>query len=180
MNKEQWKDIKYLNGYLISNMGRIMSLPKKTHKKEKIIMIPKKEKNGYLTITINRKTYKLHRLVAEAFIPNPNNYPCVNHKDENKHNNRVSNLEWCTQQYNALHAVNNGKLPHISEEARSRISKAASESNRRPVACITTGHEFRSVRDACKHFNVTSDTVIRSAKKHVPTRNGLQFEYLIK
>lgn len=57
--------------------------------------------NGYKTVTINGKTTYVHRLIAITFIPNPNNLPCINHKDENKSNNNVSNLEWCTYEYNS-------------------------------------------------------------------------------
>ena len=112
--KEVWKDIKGYEGlYKISNYGRIKSLeriiPTKINnndfklKREKILS-PSKSKNGYLRICLfkngNKKTYSIHRLVAQAFIPNPNNLPEVNHKDESKENNRVDNLEWCNNIYN--------------------------------------------------------------------------------
>lgn len=68
--------------------------------------------NGYLNVMLDGKTYLVHRLVAEAFIPNPENLPQVNHKDENKENNRDINLEWCTASYNSNYG-NHGK--NISE-----------------------------------------------------------------
>lgn len=109
---EEWRAVAGYEGlYEVSNLGRVRSLDRvvinklgqRRHIKGQIIKVIPKE-NGYLHINVweNRKPIHkyVHRLVAEAFIPNPNNYPVVNHKDEDKTNNRVDNLEWCTQQYN--------------------------------------------------------------------------------
>ena len=110
MNKEIWKDIPGYEGlYQVSNYGRVKSLSRKRIDREQIlgekIISQRKKKNGYLITTLF-KNYKekkcyVHRLVAQVFIPNPNNLPQVNHKDENKENNNVSNLEWCSQKYNS-------------------------------------------------------------------------------
>lgn len=96
---EEWKDIKGYEGlYQISNEGRIKSL------RTNIIMSPKTDKKGYLVICFsvggNMKSFKVNRLVAEAFIPNPNNLPCTNHKNCIPNDNRVENLEWCDYLYN--------------------------------------------------------------------------------
>lgn len=98
-NIEIWKDIDgYENKYEISTFGRVKSV------KNNLIMKPMIARNGYLIACLwkNNKQSKvcIHRLVAQAFIPNPNNYPEINHIDENKENNNVENLEWCTHVYN--------------------------------------------------------------------------------
>lgn len=89
---------KIYENYLISSNGKIYSL------KSKKVLKPIIQDNGYSYVTIHnnkiQKMFRLHRLVAETFIPNPNNLPQVNHKDENKQNNKVENLEWCTAKYN--------------------------------------------------------------------------------
>ena len=85
-------DLADLADYVISRDGQIFD--KDLHEKKSYI------KNGYYNITINNTMYAVHRLVAMTFIPNPNNYPVVNHIDENKLNNNATNLEWCTQQDN--------------------------------------------------------------------------------
>lgn len=110
---EKWKDIKGFEGkYQISNLGNIKSL-KDNHKRdtEKIKKL-KKAKNGYLyaNLWLKSKAYvrKPHRLVAEHFIPNPNNYPCVNHKNGIKTDSRVENLEWCTYKQNTAHSFEMG------------------------------------------------------------------------
>ena len=93
---EYWKDIKGYEGlYQVSNLGRI--------RKENKIISPWTQL-GYKIVVLWKnkkcKKFRVHRLVAEAFILNPNNYTQVNHKDEDKSNNSVENLEWCTQKYN--------------------------------------------------------------------------------
>lgn len=105
--KEVWKDITHYEGlYQISNLGRVKSFRKSTKfgSPSEYILNPTTKENGYCNVTLygdyGRHKYLVHRLVAEAFIPNPNNYPQINHKDENRLNNEVSNLEWCTAEYN--------------------------------------------------------------------------------
>ena len=109
---EQWKPIKGFEGYEVSNLGRVRSLDRirkaaygRTAQIKGIILsVAKNNTNDYLLVRLNsggRQVHKLvHRLVAEAFVPNPNNLPQVNHKDENPQNNRWDNLEWCDQLYN--------------------------------------------------------------------------------
>lgn len=100
--KEVWKDIKGYEGlYQVSNLGNIKSL-----RTNKNLYYTKSGRNkDYLRVLLvknkKRKMFAIHRIVAEHFISNPNNYPCVNHKDECKSNNVWTNLEWCSEKYNA-------------------------------------------------------------------------------
>lgn len=107
---EEWRYIpEYKGDYIVSNYGRIASLKygrlhfMKLHThKTKIVLVTLTKKGG------SQKTYQVHRLVAKAFIPNPDNLPIINHKDANRSNNHYSNLEWCTQQQNVHHAIKMG------------------------------------------------------------------------
>lgn len=101
---EIWKDV--CDGYKVSNYGRVLSLAKTTirgRKYDKILSASKKD-NGYYTVSINGNNEYVHILVAKAFIDNPNNLNEINHKDEDKSNNRVDNLEWCTKSYNVSYS----------------------------------------------------------------------------
>lgn len=139
INQNIFYTIKDFDNYKIDKCGNIYSV--KTHK-----LLKPHLSYGYYAITFIKegKQYHkyLHRLLAETFIPNPNNYPCINHRDENKLNNKLDNLEWCSYKYNnsynnlnkrrgkAISATihknggphNKGK--HISEETRQKISNS--------------------------------------------------------
>lgn len=117
--EEAWKDIEGFEGlYQVSNKGRVKSLNYHNTKKEKILkpIIGKGYKRVRLYKNKTSKLYAVHRLVANAFLPNQQNLPCVNHKDECRTNNVVSNLEWCTQKYNC----NYGTGIERSSKARSK------------------------------------------------------------
>lgn len=104
--QEIWEPIRGYEGlYEVSNFGNVKSLPRKGTRTNNEYLLKKcTYKTGYEYVLLSnnnkKKKHKIHRLVADAFIPNPNNYPCVNHIDENKQNNNVQNLEWCTVSYN--------------------------------------------------------------------------------
>ena len=114
LNDEIWKNIDGYEGlYKISNIGNVKSLSKfiinspngvSGFQTEERILLPQVDKKGYLYYQLykenKRKCFKAHRLVAIHFIPNPENLPQINHKDEVKTNNTVENLEWCTNSYN--------------------------------------------------------------------------------
>lgn len=109
---EEWKTVKEYPNYEVSNKGKVRSkdrviIRKGVSAKVKGQVLKPSINRGYYRVTVyggNRKIKRqvnIHQLVAETFIDNPNNYPCVNHKDENKANNCVENLEWCTYKYNS-------------------------------------------------------------------------------
>lgn len=112
MKKEYWKPVVGYEGlYEVSNWGRVKGLDRWVKSRWGSIRICKgrimksyTNKSGYLYVVLcknnKHKTYKIHRLVAEAFLPNPDNLPQVNHRDENKLNNNAENLEWCSAKYN--------------------------------------------------------------------------------
>ena len=142
--EEIWKDKKDYEGlYQVSNLGRAKSLDRyikgKGHSlqfKKGRILKPMKDNNGYLKVKLckdgKEKAFTVHRLVAEAFLPNPHNYPCVNHKDENKQNNNVSNLEWCSAQYNNTYGT---RIERVAEKTTNgKCSK--------PVLQYTLNGEF--------------------------------------
>lgn len=122
-------------------------------------------KNGYKFVVIypNKKlnTICVHRLVAIAFLQNPNNLPCVNHKDGNKMNNNVSNLEWCTHQYNNQQAVYQGL-----------------KGDNKPVICIETGKVFISGWECSRQMNITQAGVSAACRGKIKTYKGYHFKFV--
>lgn len=162
---EIFKDIQGYPNYQISNLGRVWS------KKRQIYLKPNKNQSGYLSVCITaingkQKRELIHRLVALAFIPNPNNYPCVNHKDEDKENNTTTNLEWCTKKYN----MNYGSVAE-------KIGKA----NKKAIKCIETGVIYSSGIEAAKALNSTPDMIskVLHHKDRCQTIGGYHLEFVI-
>lgn len=105
---EQWRTIKDYPNYSVSNYGRV-----RNDKRNKLMGF-EIDKGGYARIRLcncgHNKKFWVHRLVAQAFIPNPNEYPCVNHIDEDKQNNNVTNLQWCTHKQNNNYGTRNKRI----------------------------------------------------------------------
>ena len=116
MLNEVWKPVKDFEGlYEVSNLGRVKTLPRSRVKGG--ILKPSTNKWGYLNCILwkngKRKFFPIHRLVADAFIPNPEGKSTINHIDCDRKNNRAENLEWCTQKENVNHSVNLGHYENV-------------------------------------------------------------------
>ena len=196
--EEVWKDIVGYEGlYQVSNYGRVKSLDKIDskgyHRREKILRTPS-SKDGYcqtgLTKEGIRKMYKVHRLVADAFISNPKNKPQVNHIDGNKTNNHITNLEWVTRAENMKHAykigLTKGNKGHKhSEKTKNRMSNSHKDKYGIKVICITTGEVFSSIRTASQNTNATENGISLCCKgkqnysgKSLVTNEKLSWQYL--
>lgn len=158
--KEIWKDVKNYEGlYQVSNLGNVKSNQK--------ILKPNKTHNGYLNVRLYKdnkvKGYGIHRLVAEAFIPNVDNLPQVNHIDGNKKNNNVKNLEWCNAEYNQLHAIKNGMV---------KIHKV--------MQYDLNGNfikEWESIKLIAKHYNTSHVNIVNCCNGKIKTSNNFIWKY---
>lgn len=143
---EIWKDIKDYEGlYQVSNLGRVKSLKRKYVLTDKIL-IPRIDTDGYALINLSNRnkktTFKIHRLVAQAFIPNPKNLPEINHKDENKLNNKVENLEWCTAEYNNAYGTRHSMYKVLPQNQKNNPYTS------KVIQCIETGIIYPSISEA--------------------------------
>lgn len=120
---EIWKDIKGYEGtYQISNLGSVKSFIGKTKILKNSKPIKRKDGNySYPKVQLKGKTYRIHRLVALAFIPNPENKSEVNHKDKNINNNTLDNLEWCTEYENRIHKLGLPNMEIFSKQIKKHI-----------------------------------------------------------
>ena len=171
----------YEGFYEVSNLGRVKRLPYQSigrtigKKKEYIRKFPERVMkaticvNGYYRVTLSKdgkQFYKhIHRIVAETFIPNPDGLPCINHKDENKTNNNVDNLEWCSYSYNNNYG-----------NARKKRSESYRLNNKRPVEMLSLSGEvirkFSSVREAAIFVNGSPLSIDRAIKRTRKTAYG--------
>lgn len=155
---ENWRPIKDFPGYLVSNLGRVKSLGRNyKYGAHGDMILATNDRRGYRGVVLYRNGERhckaIHRLVAEAFIPNPYNWPCVNHKDENRTNNNANNLEWCTYEYNSNYGT-----------ATEKISKNVS---RRVIQYTKSGEKIReweSMTMASKHTGIPTPSISRSCR----------------
>lgn len=197
---EIWKQIKgYEELYEVSNLGNVRSKDKtiiqdaknnskSTHLYKGKTLKPMLQNNGYYTVTLcyNQK-YKIvgvHRLVAQAFIPNPDNKPQVNHIDGNKMNNCVDNLEYCTAKENMQHAFKNN-LINLNTEKRKEavklaISKAIKSNCKKVVRINTNTNErkiYKKIDTAFRENKMSPNTLRKCLQKEIKEYKGYRWEY---
>ena len=162
---EIWKNIKEHPDYEVSNLGRVKSL------KSNIIMNQYKSQSGYLNVYLynsgKRKGFRVHRLVAQEFLVKHSDNLEVNHIDNNKENNCVQNLEWCTRSENIKHSFDNGH--------RENNIKKLIESNSKVVIDLTTGIFYDSMSDACRK---TNSNLKREQARNYYNCKTLRFKYI--
>jgi hypothetical protein len=154
---EVWKTIPRFSKYEASTLGRIRY---KGHEPR----VLEEQWNKYLVVHIGKKKIRVHRLIAETFIENPENKPCVNHKDGNRQNNCVENLEWVTWSENERHKVNVLGVRHVPPKRW------------RPVLCIETGEVFGSRTAAAAFAGVTTGHLSRAIAGTKPSAGGYHWK----
>lgn len=163
-----WKKIKNFENYKISNTGEVYSIKTKKILKQCV------NKYGYIEYCLKsekkQKRQKAHRLVAQAFIPNPNNYSQVNHKDENKLNNCVENLEWCTPVYNSNYGTR-GK--RIAQKLSITLKKKVAQIEENKIIKI-----WDSALDAEKETKIFRSNICKCCKNERKTAGGFKWQYL--
>lgn len=148
---EIWKVINDFPNYLISNYGRVKRINSRYDKFIDKYLPISLNGFGYYTISLHKghKTFRkaIHKLVAEHFVPNPNNYPIINHKDENKFNNKFDNLEWCNIGYNVLYSNNNIKAANQRKTAIKFIDNKGNE------------YIYDSIVDCARNHNLDASSI---------------------
>lgn len=139
--------------------------------------------DGYHRVTLynngKSKHIPVHRLVANAFIPNPENKPTVNHKNGDKSDNRVSNLEWSTRSENSQHAYDNGlNRCHFTCEDRQRGWTTLSKTTSKPVRIVETNEIYSSATQCAKRNGFDSGNIISCCNGNRPTHRGYHFEWV--
>ena len=171
-NEEIWKDIKGFEGlYQVSDQGRVKSLK---FGKERILK-PQRDKNGYLLVDLCKnkesKKCKVHRLVCQTFLINPQNLPQVNHKDEDKTNNRVDNLEWCDRKYNSNYGTRTQRV--AEKNTNGKLSK--------PVLQYTKYCEFikewKSASDVERNLGYAQQNISRCCLGRCKSAYGFLWKY---
>ena len=201
---EIWKSLEFMGypDYEISTLGSVKSLNYLRSGKERIIT-QCSDKDGYFLVTISngkQKTFRVHRLVCLAFLENPENLPIINHKDENKQNNHVDNLEYCTYQYNTNYGTCKEKISDKrkgkkhSEETKQKLSDfrkgkkhseetkhKMTEQRKKPIIQYTIDNEFvkkwESIKQASNELSICDSGLVRCLKGKIKQSGGYIWKY---
>lgn len=167
--EESWKDVKGYEGlYQVSNFGRVKKVT------NGMILKSNMNSNGYIRLNLSKNNVasnkKIHRLVAEAFIPNPENKPQANHIDEDKTNNHASNLEWMTAQENNNHGTRN-------ERAGKSIGKTQSIPIIATNIKTSESKEFHSGKECAIQLGLDPSSITKVLKGRLKQTKGYTFKY---
>ena len=199
MEGEIWKDIEGYEGlYQVSNMGRVKSLKRKVNANiinnvsrtvRSRILKQSINCDGYLRIALHRemtsKNFPVHRLVAKAFIPNPNNKPTIDHINTVRTDNRVCNLRWATpKEQFSENEISRERIKEVNRLIGKRTIKFAIEASKKRVRCLTTSEEFNSIREAAKKYKIQFKNITaccrgkRKSCGKLPDGTKLTWEYI--
>ena len=177
---EEWRDIEgYLGLYQVSNKGRVKSLERidsNNHPIKEKILKPGVNQIKWRRVRLCKngksKMWSVHRLVALAFIPNPNNYPVINHRDEDGSNNNVENLEWCTVTYNYFYGTS---------RERARLKCINNPKTSKPVKCLDLETNeityYPSCHEVERKTNISRAAIYHNIKTKYPYKNRYMFSY---
>ena len=174
--KEIWKDIKGYEGlYKISNYGNVYSLHTDRYLKPGV-----NNKTKYFAVCLYKNgvyiTKKIHRLIAEHFIPNPDNKPCIDHIDGNRQNNKISNLRWVTHKENHNNPIT--KVKHTKLRKRKKTNAISwFKKMSKPVICIEANALFTSVNEAGRALNIDARKICQVCKGKIQTIGGYHWKY---
>lgn len=172
--KTEWRKIHGFPNYSVSSLGEVRN--DRTGR----LLTPFGAKEWYAGVQLGKGNYRrLHRLVAEAFIPNPENKPYVNHKDGDRRNNAANNLEWCTQQENVRHAFHTLGFRH-TQEKMADITKRAAEKNSKPIRCDDTGVVYPSTVAAGQATGINRASISHCANGRYTQAGGYHWSFITK
>lgn len=162
-----WKIVVDHANYSISDCGEVRN--NRTNR----MLIPVLTKNGYLRVGLDGKLCRIHRLVAEAFIDNPNGYTQVNHIDGNKCNNHVNNLEWCTPSQNIIHALKTGLM----------VNNTSNLLPPKPIEQLSLDgdviNKFDSIKDVERKLGFNNSNISKACRGKQHTAYGYKWRYAI-
>lgn len=189
--QEIWRDIEGFGGcYQVSNLGRLKSLERTVKgnnggvyvKKEKILT-PTINSRGYYHTCLRKDgrsiTVYIHRIVAQAFLPNPDNLPLINHKDEDKTNNRVENLEWCSAKYNTNYGTaNERRREKLKQNPYFKNLNLRNTVAHKKIICIETNEIFNSAKELSNILGVDIRRIRYCCKRFIKSSiNNLHYKY---
>lgn len=178
--KELWKDIEGYKGiYQVSNKGRVRSIKRivntlKSYKTKEEKILKQSISNNYFQVGLQGKRFSVHRLVAQAFIDNPYRKPQVNHKNENKLDNNVENLEWCTAKENVNYGTCIERRAKKQRETKCQINNKATS---KKIRCLETGKVFESINDAGRIMGLDNSSISKVCKGKIKQTKGFTFRY---